>query len=307
MRGTNNRKAYELLQEGVKAMTFPAWTLDDFQDAFNCFANAVVEHYAPGSCKGDAADDCDVTKFDEAIDSAKNNGEGYWRAFSWLSYCLVAAWLEGFRTSEGNIPFGDLPTAEIYAKLGESTCSDRDSTSEVTDYVAVWCLGFFYLNTDSGQKQIGLDYYERAVAVNGDNNMNLLSEYGEALIANGRHDEALTLIERAKRGRPWYRVDAAWAYYFKGQKDPRYYRLAIAELRQIGAVPGDTEYPHELHLIMAASYAKLGDVNRAGRSIKRFLMEKPGWTLSQERDSVPFLEAPDFDHWISGCRDAGLP
>jgi tetratricopeptide (TPR) repeat protein len=307
MRGTDNRNAYDFLRQGAKHMTYPCWQAGDLQAAYRCFANAAIEDHKTSSVKGNPEAGFDAQAFATAHGSARSKGgRGYWRAYSWLAYCLIAAYVENQRKPVGDVPFGDLKAAKDFADTADASCKERDAVSdEPTDYVVPWVIGHYHVATGT-DKTLGLNYYQKAVALNGDNNMNLQAEYGEALIALGRHDEALRAIARAGRGRPWYAVDMAWAYYHKGRDDPYFYRLALEELARMDVLPGDREFPVDGLLIEALASAQLGDALRAERAVRRFRTAKPNWGLPEERDTIPFLEPADRDHWLEGCSKAGL-
>lgn len=311
MRGTHNRRAYELLRMGALAMTFPIRSDGKFIEAYCCFANALIEDHVPGSAPADPSAGFD----DGAFKKARANSK-YWRAFSWLSYCLIAAWLEDVRDPDGapeggDVPFGDRKIALDFAETGERLCIDQDpdltdrDNPRPTDYVVPWVLGFFHMHSlgrnDPGRpesKKLALDYYREAIALNGDNNVNLISEFGEALIGNDQYDDALTTMGHAIRTRPWYRLNAAWAYYNKGRFNPDFYRSALAELRKIESVVGDTEFPGEVFLVAAATYYRLGMQDKAKRAIESFKAEKTGWDLPNEVNSVDYLEPDARAHWI---------
>ena len=311
MRGTVVRNAYDLLGAGVRSMTFPVQPRERYQDAYFYFAKAIVvdanpETFDPEQMKAEVPYDAKLLAMAETCKT------GYWRGWSWLSYVLVAASLEGVNAAiEGApnaelVPFGDMDRAERYAKLGCDLDKDREAgTGEGTDYVGHWCLGHFLVNTGR-DAAAGLDCYRKAVSLNGDNNANLLAEYSEALIAVGAYDEALTQVERAKRRHAWYGVDAAWTLYFKGMQDPRFYNLALAELRSIVALPSDVGYPGELHLVAAAVLARLSRQREAEHALAQFRAAKPGWTLADEQASVVFLNEQAKAHWLGGCQAAGL-
>lgn len=316
MRGTANRKAFDFLQRGAQEMTFPCYTESCFRQAYSCFANAVIEDCKSGSVRGDPITGFDAKRLDDikkANDRKTKPAPGYWRAHSWMSYCLVAAYLEGHRTPSGGVPFGDLDEAKKYAQRAERLCADCEpkrggGKGPPTDYVVPWVLGHYYL-ASAKDKARGLEYYRKALRLNGDNNMNLVTEYGEALIAIGQHDEALRILAKVRQGRPWYVLDRAWAYYFKGRQDKAYYGLVIDELRRLGVLPHEREFPGEAFLVAAAAHVQRdarGDAALAEKARERFLDEKRGWTLKDEEASVPFLEDDDRRHWLDGCRKAGL-
>ena len=150
----------------------------------------------------------------------------------------------------------------------------------------------------AASKKLGLEYYKEAIALNGDSNINLISEYGEALIGNDQYDDALKTMENATRTRPWYRLNVAWAYYNKGRIDPSFYKSALAELRKIESVVGDTEFPGEVFLLAAATYYRLNMSDKAKRAIESFKAEKTGWTLGNEVNSVDYLEPDARNHWV---------
>lgn len=301
MRGTSSNKAYEFLRQGAKCMTYPCWDAGDLQAAYHCFANAAIEDHQPGWVKNNPAKRYD----NKAFERAQKADSGYWRAYSWLAYCLLAAYQENVRKRVSDVPFGNLRMAKAFAEKAERLCRDRDDANEPTDYVVPWVIGHYHV-VAGDDKSRGLAYYERAVALNGDNNMNLQAEYGEALIALGRYDDAVRAIARAGRGKPWYTVDLAWAYYHKGSEDPYFYCRALEELASIDVTPGDREYPADGLLIEALASAQLGDAARARRAVTLFRAVKPSWKISHERVTTSHLESHVQTHWVDGCKKARL-
>ena len=58
---------------------------------------------------------------------------------------------------------------------------------------------------------------------------------------------------------------------------------------------------------LAASYAKLGEKEKAAAVIQEVLTIEPGLTLSKLRERTRFLDEPMWKEFAEGLRLAGLP
>jgi TolB-like protein/class 3 adenylate cyclase len=207
----------------------------------------------------------------------------YARAWGALAYVYVQEWLNGWRDDSV------LELAERYAHKAVEL--------DPNDYMPHSFLAFCCLNARNFE--LAMAEYERAYALN-PSDADLLADISEALVSVGRHGEAIQHIQRAMEINPhtpdWYRWDLGWAHYFA--KD---YEKALVALRQIPRPQPD------VHLMLAAVLARLGQTKETAAEMKRFRKARPGWTVASERQSVRFRDPADEEHWLQGVRMAGLP
>jgi Tfp pilus assembly protein PilF len=62
-----------------------------------------------------------------------------------------------------------------------------------------------------------------------------------------------------------------------------------------------------VHLILAATYAELGQPEEAAWSVVEALSINPDISLTKERRGANYMRASDLEHYIEALRKAGLP
>jgi len=167
-----------------------------------------------------------------------------------------------------------------------------------TDAEAHWVLGATLINTGQRNKD-ALAAYERALALN-PNNADLLAEYGWNIPYLGRAEEAVKLIKKAMRLNPvypdWYGQALMFALY-----NARRYEEVVAVSKTINV-------RHVLtHVVLAGSYAYMGQLDKAHLSAAHVLERNPDFTLGWWRERQYFLHQDTLDHYMDGLRKAGLP
>jgi len=221
----------------------------------------------------------------------------YARAWAWLTYTYVDTWLEGWGDEAG------LASAE--------RCARTALELNPSDYVCHWARAYFYLHT--GRIGDALSEYETALSFN-QNEANMLAEMSEALCYAGRHQEGVEWVRRAMRINPrypgWYRTNLALLDYCLKDYD--------AVIGQLGRLPQTRSDDRALLAAAHARKAALLEAHgrtdeaaaeraRAAEQMRRFLTDKPDWTLEKERTLVQFQNQEDLEHWLTGLALAGLP
>lgn len=205
------------------------------------------------------------------------------RAWGWLGYSHAVGWTEGWSDETA------LETAK--------DCVEKAVTMEAEDYDNFWALA--YVCQTRGNVDKALNAYAQAFKLNR-NDPDMLVEMAEALCCAGQHDEASLQIERAIEINPrhpdWYLWTAGWVDYHK--KD---YNVAVNKLQQI------VSPNNEVRLIIAASYAQLGDDQSAQMFMRKFINQRPDWTIEKEIATTTYRNHQDKEHWLQGIRKAGLP
>lgn len=165
-----------------------------------------------------------------------------------------------------------------------------------SDYFNHWALADVLLYQREYEKALAA--YDRAYALN-PNDANFLAKRAEALIFLGLPKDAIVEIKQAMRLNPiypvWYQHDLALAYYHAGS-----YKDALETLEGINSRTSRNR------LFMAATYAQLGQKEKARAEAQEYLKEKPSYTIASE-DIWPYKIKDFQDRWVNGLRKAGLP
>lgn len=208
---------------------------------------------------------------------------GYARAYGYLAYTMVQAWMFGWDTSPDLMPRA-CEFAQRAVALGP------------TDFDNHWSLAGAYLYNREFDKAVGS--YERALHIN-PGSPGLLADWAEALLLLGRVDEAVDLAERAISRNPaqpdWFFWNLGVALYHRGE-----YEKALAALSRIGAPP------HLLRRHLAAIYVRLNRLDEARAMVRDFLRDDPAYTL--EREKVwPYKDLAMLAGLVDDLRAAGFP
>ncbi|MEM7426722.1 MAG: adenylate/guanylate cyclase domain-containing protein [Pseudomonadota bacterium] len=142
-----------------------------------------------------------------------------------------------------------------------------------------------------------LDDYSRAYALN-PNDPDIAIEMANALVYRGRPREALSFLQLAYRLNP-VATDQYWWIACEAYFSLREYRLVLEASDRM-------RDPSELARLKAASYAHLGELDRA-RDMAAFVLRKhPGFQVSSWADKQP-EEDDELDHLVEGLLLSGLP
>ncbi len=205
------------------------------------------------------------------------------RAWGYLAYCEARSVMCGWRDP------AVLVDAEADARRAVELAPD--------DYSVHWDLAFVHLNR--GEFERAHSEYERAYQLN-KNDPDLLCEMAEMKVYLGLADEAVPLILSAMELNPyfpdWYRWNLGWALFNAKQYDE-----ALLEYGRMFKPPND------IHLSVAAAFARAGKQRDAEASIGQFLnvVQRP-YTVDDARRRVRFRFEHDEEHWIEALRMAGL-
>jgi adenylate cyclase len=220
--------------------------------------------------------------FNKAVEVDPNYSPGY----AWLAWTQIVDFSWGWSAD----PVVALDLAVEYARKA----LELDSASAG----AHWAMGAA-LALEGKQPQRALAEYERALALN-PNNADLLAQYGWRLPGLGRAEEAVESIKKAMRLNPvypnWYGQALMFALY-----NARRYKEAIA-------VADTVRVSHlRTFLVLAGSYAQLGQLDDAHESAAKALEKQPGFSLRAWREIHRFARPEDSEHYFEGLRKAGLP
>ncbi len=145
---------------------------------------------------------------------------------------------------------------------------------------------------------------ERAVEISpNDTNANGLLGFSIALAGDARG--AVLELEEAMRRSPrdsflafWFKSRAVAAFVAEDHEDTiRRCNETIAE---------NTRFPG-VYWILAATYRKLGETDKAEGAVKELLQQMPGLTVSATKEQVPWKQPEHAERYANGLRKAGLP
>ena len=228
-------------------------------------------------------------KFEEAIKLDDN----FARAHGYLAYTMTRS------VANGWLGEAQLKVAESHARKAVKL--------DPYDYATYWDLGYCLIG--QGKLKQALTQYDKAMDLYEnftdqlDRKHGLLAEVAEAYVFDGRPQDAIKMLERAKRFPDWYHWNLGWAYY-----SARDYDAAINELECMRCKPGDEGYVMEVQLLLAAAYAQKGNATMSKSAIGLFRSAKGrGQNIKSLEGRVKFRNKKDRDHWVDGLRKAGLP
>jgi adenylate cyclase len=164
------------------------------------------------------------------------------------------------------------------------------------DYRSYVVLGDIYLYDRQFDKATAA--IDRAIELN-PNDPDVLAETAQVLVYLGRPMEAAVQIENAMRLSPfypqWYLGLLGWALYDAGQ-----YEEALGAMKKI-------DKPQSwVHRQMAATYVRLGEIEKAREQIEVNLKLDPEYRISNAND-WPYKDQSAWDRYAEDLRTAGAP
>jgi TolB-like protein/class 3 adenylate cyclase/tetratricopeptide (TPR) repeat protein len=130
-----------------------------------------------------------------------------------------------------------------------------------------------------------------------------MAEMGRCLAFSGVHDEAIAFLDRAIRSSPgdshyflWFR-DKAIAGFTSAR-----YEEAVAFANEAAALRPDIFFNHYL---LAASWAGLGDMDKARSCFAEGRRLLPNYPLKTLKFGHPFARPADLDRFVDGLRRCG--
>lgn len=131
------------------------------------------------------------------------------------------------------------------------------------------------------------------------NDCDIMAELSDALTYNGQTEEAVALLEKAMRLNPyfpdsylWYLGDALYALR-------RYQEVVEAIERMTNPIIGCR--------LLAASYAQLGEMQKAELQMQKVLTIQPDFSVEAWMQKQPEINAKEIEHLAEGLLKAGLP
>lgn len=204
-------------------------------------------------------------------------------AYGYLSYTIVQAWLSGWD-----------PSAERLQHARE--LARKAVALEPENFENHWCLAFAQLY--SREFDLAMATFENALRMN-PHSTGLLIDMADALVFIGRPEESVAYIERAMRMNPISSDSLLWtlgiALYHAGQL-----QQSMAALEKM------VNAPNLARRHLAAVYVRLGDIEKAKKTAREFLLEDSEYTLEREK-LWPYRNPAMLEAFVKDLHMAGLP
>jgi adenylate cyclase len=150
-----------------------------------------------------------------------------------------------------------------------------------------------------GHHEEAVAMMKRALDLN-PNNGDILANYGVVLIYAGRSDEGIEWAAKAIRRNPhypsWYASSVALGYFLSGRYEDA--------LRYLNPIDSPKMWDHRL---LAATYAELGELEKAEEHVAAMLAINPDLTLATIEPALAYKKRADVDRYLDGLRKAGMP
>ncbi len=224
-----------------------------------------------------------VSSARKLYESAIKYDPRYARAFASMSRTLNLEW----RYSWSNNPEESLSRALDLAKQAVSMDdSDARGHSE---------LGFVYLYKK--EHDLSINAYEKARIIN-PNDADIMADMADALVHSGKPEEALKIIKKAMHLNPFYPDQYLW--HLSGAQ------FKLKQYRDVISTVNKANNPTEGERLLAASFAHLGDLDKAKWYANRVLEAHPNFSLRHWQEILPDKYEEDAKHYIEGLHMAGL-
>jgi adenylate cyclase len=210
----------------------------------------------------------------------------YAQAHAWKVCIIGQSWARGYGVTVKDLS----EQADVAVRTLEKLGADE---FECHRLLAAIRLYFFREHSQA------MFHQERAYALV-PNDPRIVSQQGEFLIYLGRHEEAMSWIERAMQLDPSEASRRA-AYLAQAQFCARHYEDALKTFRRVS--PLGTSH----HAQMAACHAMLGNAAEAERHRREVLRLDANFTVKNMLALAPFVEQSDVDHVREALLKAGLP
>jgi adenylate cyclase len=213
----------------------------------------------------------------------------YARAYARLSYTVVQAWNIALDSDHLN------PAAleRAYQLAGKAVQLGPNLPQAHAQLGHVLCKG--------RENEAALAAFERAMALN----PNFTDwRFGEALLYAGDPARAIEAIERHMRLDPFY-APLAPAFLGLAHYMLKQYSQALPLLQECASRMPKSRIPH---CLLAATYAQLGDIEKARAEAAEALRIEPQYTIEgTQARMTAFKRTEDAEHFFDGLRKAGLP
>ena len=152
--------------------------------------------------------------------------------------------------------------------------------------------------------ELALEYLNRAIKLN----PNLATAHGYLAVVYGCMGNSAATLAAADKAIRISPLDSARPLWLAGRGIGAFINERYDEVIAI-CQEALRDYPNfgPAHRQMAAAYAMLGDMTRAGQSMDQLLQRMPGLTVAKVRQIVPVMAPDAQERWLDGLRKAGLP
>lgn len=156
-------------------------------------------------------------------------------------------------------------------------------------------LGF--VNLYRKEHDEALSAFDTALQLN-PNDTDIMSNMADALAHSGQSERAIELLRRALLLNPFYPDQYLW--YLGGA----YFNLK--QYREVVNTINRMHSPTEGRRLLAASYAYLGEMDKARFQAQKVIEAYPNFSLDHWIKVLPDKDSKETEHFVEGLRRAGL-
>jgi len=293
----------------------------DDKALFDKFVAAVIG-FPPTARDGKSAKEVFAESFQLLSDLASQK-KPFPRALAWKGYALALSVYEGWPLPDS------APEKKMLVKdlldMAQSLASEAIAL-DTTDHDLHWAMADIHLIRKEFTE--ANDEFAIALYLNRDErHPNLFVEAASAMTQIGDLDSAQKHFRKATRGPDWHRWMKGIMLFIQagraGANEETFLNLAMDELTDTHAQPGDDFYQLEIQLVLAAvhwrkamllwdkaaaapdqasrdlleRYAQRNQT-AAKRAIQQFRATFDYWTVDQARTALPFQVKDDSDYWV---------
>lgn len=209
------------------------------------------------------------------------------------NYARAYAAMSRVYNHENRYSWTDTPELTLKKALEFAHKAIQLDPADARGYSELGIVHLYMKNAD-----LAIAHFEKALSLN-PNDADIIAELADAHVYAGRPETGLELLNTAMRLNPYtpdaYLWKLADAYFVL-----RDYRAVIKTAQGM-------QNPSEADRLVAASYAHLGEMEKARTHASEVLRKHPEFTVYAWAKNQPDTDPAEVEHLSEGLRKAGLP
>ena len=219
------------------------------------------------------------------LDQATELDPKYVHAHAWRACVLGQAWRRGWCEDR------EKTWNEIVEEL-ETSLALSDSDADVHRIQAA-------IDINLGNHERATHHQQRGLSLNPNNDL-IVVQQGELLTWLGQADEGIKWILNAMRLNP-HHPERFWSHLGRAYFVGRQYADAVNALKRV------TTPDYQVHALMVACYAQIGNETATSEHARQVLMQEPEFTVSSYLGTMHYARQVDRDHHLEALSKSDLP
>jgi TolB-like protein len=209
------------------------------------------------------------------------------------NYARAYAAMSRVQNHENRYSWTDTPELTLKKALEFAHKAIQLDSADARGYSELGIVHLYMKNVD-----LAIAHFEKALSLN-PNDADIIAELADAHVYAGRPEKGLELLKIAMRLNPYSPDSYLWkladAYF------------VLRDYRGVIKTAQGMQNPSEADRLVAASYAHLGDIEKARTHASEMLRKHPNFTVSAWAKNQPDTDPSEVEHLSDGLRKAGLP